>query len=75
MDHPMLIDTETLQKQLGKPGLVVIDVRGDSAYEYGGHIPGAVHTRGTNIVILMPWPRGCWIPISSAWSRKCARSV
>jgi thiosulfate/3-mercaptopyruvate sulfurtransferase len=44
MDHPMLIDTETLQKQLGKPGLVVIDVRGDSAYEYGGHIPGAVHT-------------------------------
>ena len=44
MDHPLLIDTDTLHKQLGKPGLVVIDVRGDAAYEYGGHIPGAVHT-------------------------------
>jgi thiosulfate/3-mercaptopyruvate sulfurtransferase len=44
MNHPMLIDTETLQKQLRKPNLVVIDVRGDAAYEYGGHIPGAVHT-------------------------------
>ena len=44
MNHPLLIDTDTLQKQLGKPGLVVIDVRGDAAYEYGGHIPGAVHT-------------------------------
>ena len=44
MNHPMLIDTDTLQKQLGKPGLLVIDVRGDAAYEYGGHIPGAVHT-------------------------------
>jgi thiosulfate/3-mercaptopyruvate sulfurtransferase len=43
MNHPLLIDTDTLQKQLGKPGLVVIDVRGDAAYEYGGHIPGAVH--------------------------------
>jgi thiosulfate/3-mercaptopyruvate sulfurtransferase len=44
MNHPMLIDTETLQKQLGRPNLLVIDVRGDAAYEYGGHIPGAVHT-------------------------------
>jgi thiosulfate/3-mercaptopyruvate sulfurtransferase len=44
MNHPLLIDTETLHKQLGRPGLVVIDVRGDAAYEYGGHIPGAVHT-------------------------------
>ena len=44
MNHPLLIDTDSLQKQLGKPGLVVIDVRGDAAYEYGGHIPGAVHT-------------------------------
>jgi len=43
MNHPLLTDTDTLQKQLGKPGLVVIDVRGDAAYEYGGHIPGAVH--------------------------------
>ena len=44
MNHPLLIDTDTLQRQLGKPGLLVIDVRGDAAYEYGGHIPGAVHT-------------------------------
>lgn len=44
MTHPLLIDTETLQKQLGKPGLVVIDVRGRAAYEFGGHIPGAIHS-------------------------------
>ena len=44
MTHPLLIDTETLQQSLGKPGLVVIDVRGKAAYEFGGHIPGAVHT-------------------------------
>lgn len=44
MTHPLLIDTETLQKSLGQPGLVVIDVRGKAAYEFGGHIPGAVHT-------------------------------
>ncbi len=44
MKHPLLIDTETLQQQLGRPDLVVIDVRGKSAYEFGGHIPGAVHS-------------------------------
>ncbi len=44
MKHPLLIDTESLQSRLGTPGLVVIDVRGRSAYEFGGHIPGAVHT-------------------------------
>ena len=44
MNHPLLIDTETLQQQLGQPGLVIIDVRGKAAYEFGGHIPGAVHT-------------------------------
>ena len=44
MNHPLLIDTGTLQNRLGKPGLVVLDVRGRSAYEFGGHIPGAVHT-------------------------------
>jgi len=44
MTHPLLIDTETLQNQLGQPGVVVIDVRGKAAYEFGGHIPGAVHT-------------------------------
>jgi thiosulfate/3-mercaptopyruvate sulfurtransferase len=44
MKHPLLIDTETLQQCLGQPGLVIIDVRGKAAYEFGGHIPGAVHT-------------------------------
>lgn len=44
MNHPLLIDTATLEQQLGQPGLVVIDVRGRAAYEFGGHIPGAVHT-------------------------------
>jgi thiosulfate/3-mercaptopyruvate sulfurtransferase len=44
MTHPLLIDTDTLQKSLGKQDLVVIDVRGKAAYEFGGHIPGAVHT-------------------------------
>lgn len=44
MDHPLLIDTNTLQRRLGEPGLVIIDVRGKAAYEFGGHIPGAVHT-------------------------------
>lgn len=44
MKHPLLIDTETLQRYLGRPDLVVIDVRGKAAYEFGGHIPGAVHS-------------------------------
>jgi thiosulfate/3-mercaptopyruvate sulfurtransferase len=44
MQHPLLIDTETLQQTLGQPGLVVLDVRGKAAYEFGGHIPGAVHS-------------------------------
>ncbi len=44
MKHPLLIDTETLQQKLGQPGLVVLDVRGKAAYEFGGHIPGAVHS-------------------------------
>ena len=44
MNHPLLIDTETLQRRLGEPNLVVIDVRGRAAYEFGGHIPGAVHS-------------------------------
>ena len=44
MTHPLLIDTETLQEQLGRAGLVIIDVRGRAAYEFGGHIPGAVHS-------------------------------
>lgn len=42
MNHPLLIDTEALQQSLGRPGLVIIDVRGRTAYEFGGHIPGAV---------------------------------
>jgi thiosulfate/3-mercaptopyruvate sulfurtransferase len=44
MKHPLLIDTEQLQEKLGQPGLVVLDVRGKAAYEFGGHIPGAVHS-------------------------------
>jgi thiosulfate/3-mercaptopyruvate sulfurtransferase len=44
MRHPLLIDTETLDQNLGRPGLVLIDVRGKAAYAFGGHIPGAVHT-------------------------------
>jgi thiosulfate/3-mercaptopyruvate sulfurtransferase len=44
MNHPLLIDTETLQQSLGQPGVVIIDVRGKAAYEFGGHIPGAVHS-------------------------------
>jgi thiosulfate/3-mercaptopyruvate sulfurtransferase len=44
MKHPLLIDTETLQQNLGQAGLVILDVRGRSAYEFGGHIPGAVHS-------------------------------
>jgi thiosulfate/3-mercaptopyruvate sulfurtransferase len=43
MTHPSLIDTETLAQSLGRPGLVLIDVRGKAAYLFGGHIPGAVH--------------------------------
>ena len=42
--HPYLIDTETLQQNLHREGLVIIDVRGKSAHAFGGHIPGAVHT-------------------------------
>ena len=44
MQHPLLIDCETLQARLGQPGLVILDVRGRSTYEFGGHIPGAVHS-------------------------------
>ena len=44
MTHPLVVDTETLQQSLGRPGLVIIDVRGKAAYEFGGHIPGAVHS-------------------------------
>jgi len=44
MTHALLIDTETLQQNLGQPGLVILDVRGRAAYEFGGHIPGAMHS-------------------------------
>lgn len=44
MIHPYLIDTATLDQNIGRDGLVIIDVRGKAAYEFGGHIPGAVHT-------------------------------
>ena len=48
MQHPLLIDCETLQTRLGQPGLVILDVRGRSTYEFGGHIPGE------NVVELDP---------------------
>jgi len=44
MKHPLLIDTETLEQNLGRSGLAILDVRGKAAYEFGGHIPGAVHS-------------------------------
>lgn len=44
MNHPYLIDTETLAQSLGREGLVIIDVRGKAGYMFGGHIPGAVHS-------------------------------
>ena len=44
MTHPLLIDSETLQSKLGQPDLIIIDVRGKAAYEFGGHIPGAVNS-------------------------------
>jgi thiosulfate/3-mercaptopyruvate sulfurtransferase len=44
MKHPLLIDTETLEQNLGRSGLVILDVRGKAAYAFGGHIPGAVHS-------------------------------
>ncbi|HJT21337.1 MAG TPA: sulfurtransferase [Nitrospira sp.] len=44
MNHPLLIDTASLQNRLGQPGLVIIDVRGSATYEFGGHIPGAVNS-------------------------------
>ena len=43
MQSPYLVDTETLQQNLGRSGLVILDVRGQAAYAFGGHIPGAVH--------------------------------
>ena len=49
MNHPLLIDTDTLQKTLGKPELLVIDVRGDAAYEYGG-----LTRRGNTRPLLQP---------------------
>jgi thiosulfate/3-mercaptopyruvate sulfurtransferase len=44
MKHPLLIDSETLEQNLGRSGLVILDVRGKAAYAFGGHIPGAVHS-------------------------------
>ena len=43
MMHSFLIDTATLDQNLGREGLVIIDVRGKAAYAFGGHIPGAVN--------------------------------
>ncbi len=40
--HDLFIDSETLSQNLGREGLVVIDVRGPAAYT--SHIPGAVNS-------------------------------
>lgn len=40
-DLPPIVTPEWLQGQLGSPGLVVVDIRDEKAYD-GGHIPGAV---------------------------------
>ena len=42
MTEDFLIDTETLAQNLGREGLLIIDVRGAAAYS--SHIPGAVHS-------------------------------
>ena len=42
MVEDFLIDTETLAQNLGRDGLVIVDVRGAAAYS--SHIPGAVHS-------------------------------
>ncbi|GJL69059.1 MAG: sulfurtransferase [Nitrospirales bacterium] len=42
MAENFFIDTESLAQNLGREGLVIIDVRGRGAYT--SHIPGAVHT-------------------------------
>ena len=42
MSRTYLIDTETLAQNLGREGLVIVDVRGAAAYS--SHIPGAVQT-------------------------------
>ena len=42
MIEDFLIDTETLSQNLGREGLIIIDVRGAAAYS--SHIPGAVHS-------------------------------
>src|SRR4030095_10960346 len=70
MNHPLLIDTDTLQKQLGKPGLVVIDVRGDAAYEYGGHISGAVHTTWHQYSAPKAGPKGWLDPDTTRMEQK-----
>lgn len=42
MTSEWLIDTETLSQNLGRDGLVIIDVRGPGAYS--SHIPGAINS-------------------------------
>ena len=64
MQHPLLIDTNTLQQRLGQPGLVIIDVRGGRP-EFGGHIPGAVHPTCMITAIPKPWRKDCWIQIET----------
>ncbi|MBH0187108.1 MAG: sulfurtransferase [Nitrospira sp.] len=73
MNHPLLIDTGTLQNRLGQPGLVVLDVRGRSAYEFGGHIPGAVHTTWHEYSDPNAVPKGLLNPDLSAIEKTLRR--
>lgn len=70
MTHPFLIDTETLQQNLGRSGLVIIDVRGKAAYAFGGHIPGAVHATWHEFSDPQAVAKGLLNPDTSVLERK-----
>ncbi len=70
MTHPFLIDTETLQQNLGRSGLVIIDVRGKAAYAFGGHIPGAVHATWHEFSDPQAVAKGLLHPDTSLLERK-----
>ena len=68
MKHPLLIDTETLEQNLGRSGLAILDVRGKAAYEFGGIFQAPSIRRGTITAIRPPWRRDCSIRISPDWN-------
>ncbi|MBD0306327.1 MAG: hypothetical protein ICV76_07220, partial [Nitrospiraceae bacterium] len=70
MRHPLLIDTETLEQNVGRAGLVVIDVRGKAAYAFGGHIPGAVHATWHEFSDPQAVPKGLLDPDLSRLEQK-----